>query len=444
MVLTASAHAQAYFSFFQLRELVPQTQSLQPAFIPNNTFTFALPGVNVGASLQADFKLEDLLSKPDGSIDFAIDFDVLLAAAKETNQMNLDVTSHLLHMGLKTKKGGYSLFANVRANVDLQYGRDLMEFLANGNSNRIGETLDFSGTRIQATAYHEIGLGYTRKFLGERLIVGGRVKQVTGLFHGSLREDAQGTITTDALDYSWTIGVQNGTANTAGLDLLINESDYPDNALQDYLVSNENSTLAFDIGAKFKIFDWLKVEGAINDIGTITWKEQPRNYNTEDREVTFSGVQLRGLENSGDVFQDSIESKFNSNETQLTFETTLPTRSYWAATAILGKRNRFTAMAFTRTIFGDTKFSYAGAYNHDVKYFTFGLVGSLRDGSEFNLGANIASDIGPVQLYLAMDNALVLNRPERFSKLDFRFGLNLMFGYKRWKVKSEVVDLDEL
>ena len=267
---------------------------------------------------------------------------------------------------------------------------------------------------------------------------------MTGLFHGSLREDAQGTITTDALDYSWTIGVQNGTANTAGLDLLINESDYPDNALQDYLVSNENSTLAFDIGAKFKIFDWLKVEGAINDIGTITWKEQPRNYNTEDREVTFSGVQLRGLENSGDVFQDSIESKFNSNETQLTFETTLPTRSYWAATAILGKRNRFTAMAFTRTIFGDTKFSYAGAYNHDVKYFTFGLVGSLRDGSEFNLGANIASDIGPVQLYLAMDNALVLNRPERFSKLDFRFGLNLMFGYKRWKVKSEVVDLDEL
>jgi len=444
MVLTASAHAQAYFSFYQLRELVPQTQSLQPAFIPNNTFTLALPGANVGAALQADFQLQDLLSKPDGSIDFTVDFDVLLEAAQDVNQMNLDVSSHLFHLGYKTKKGAYSLFANVRATVDLQYGRELMEFLANGNSNNIGVTMDFSGTRLQANAYHEIGIGYTRKFLGERLIIGGRIKQVTGLFHGSLNENAMGSISTDALDYSWTIGVQNGSANTAGLDLLINNDDYADNTLQNYLTSNENSTIAFDIGAKFKVMDWLEVEASINDIGTIEWTEQPRNYNTEDRSVTFSGVQLRGLENSGDVFKDSIESKFSSNETQLSFETKLPTRAYVSASAYMGKKNRFTAMAFSRSVFGETKFSYAGGYNRTLKYFTVGLLGSLRDGSEFNVGANLASDIGPLQVYLAMDNALVMNKPERYSKLDFRFGLNLMFGYKRWKAKSEVVDLDEL
>ena len=445
MVLTVAASAQGYFSFYQLRDLVPQTQSLQPAFIPKNTLTFSLPGSNVGLALEADFQLQDLLSKPDNSIDFVVDFDVLLDATKATNMVNLDVTSHLMHIGYKTKKGAFSLFANARANVDLMYGRDLMEFLANGNGGRVGETIDFSDTRIMANVFHEIGLGYSRQFLGDRLIVGGRIKQITGIYHASLADGASGTITTDANDFSWTIGVQNGTANTAGLDFFFNEGDYPDGAQQDYITSNDNSSFAFDIGAKFKVFDWLHVEAAVNDIGTIEWKEQARNYNTEDREVTFSGVQLRGIENSGDVFRDSVESRFSSNETQRAFETTLPTRTYLSASAFLGPRNRFTVMAFNRSVFGESNFSYAGAYNHSVKYFTFGLVGSVRgNDSEFNLGANIASDIGPVQLYLAMDNALVLNRPERYSKLDFRFGLNLMFGYKRWKEKSEVVDLDEL
>lgn len=444
MVLAVSAQAQAYFSFYQLRDKVAQTQGMQPAFIPNNTFTVSLPGANVGVGLQADFELQDLLSKPDGSIDFSVDFDVLLEAAKDINQMNLDVTSNLMHIGYKTKKGAFSLFANIRANVDLQYGKDLMEFLANGNSNRIGASLDFSETRLEANSYHEIGIGYARKFLGERLIVGARVKQVTGLFHASLAENAQGSITTDANDFSWTIGVQNGTANTAGLDLILNNDDYADNALQNYLTGNGNTTIAFDLGAKFKVFDWLHVEASVNDIGTLDWSEQTRNYNTEDRTVNFSGVQLRGLENSGDVFRDSLESKFSSDETQRAFSSTLPTRTYISASAFLGPKNRFTVMSFSRNVFGETKFSYAGAYNHILEYFTFGLVGSLRDGSEFNVGANIASDIGPLQVYLAMDNALVMNRPERFSKLDFRFGLNLMFGYKRWKEKSEVVDLDEL
>lgn len=445
MALTVSASAQAYFSYFQLRELVPQTQGLQPAFIPNNSFTAAMPGMNMGLSLDADFKLQDLLSKESGSIDYIIDFDVLLAASTEVNNLNLDVTSNIFHFGIKTRKGAFSLFGNVRANLHLQYDRQLMDFLANGNGNKIGATIDFGGTRIFGNAYHEIGLGYSRQFLGDRLTLGARVKQVTGLFHASLAEGATGTITTAADDYSWQISVQNGTVNTAGLDLILNDQDYPDNALQDYMISNENSSLAFDFGAKLKLTEWLHVEAAVNDIGTITYQENPRNYNTADATVTFSGVQLRGLENSGDVFRDSVESKFTSNETQRTFTTDLTMRTYLAASLFLGQRNRFTMMAFNNHIFDEIDPSYALAYNHSVKKFTFGLLGSYRGThNEFNIGANIASDIGPVQLYLALDNALATNKPEQYSKADIRFGINLMFGYKKWANKGDVIDLDEL
>lgn len=435
LVAAVSASAQSYFSFYQLREFVPQTQSLQPAFIQKNRFTAALPVANIGASFQSDFKLKDLLSKPNGSDELRIDFNTLLKAARpNVNRASLDATVHLLHFGLKTKKGTYSFFANSRASVDLQYGRELMEFLANGNVNYISKTMNISGTRAMANVYHEIGLGYTqKKFLDDRLTVGGRMKWVTGLFHGSLHENARGTITTDARDYSWVIDVKNGTFNTAGLDLLKKKNR---SSLWNYLL-NRNSTVAFDLGVKFKVMDWLEVEASINDLGVINWKERLKNHHIEDNSFTFSGLQLRGLENAGNAFQKELESKFKRTQTQTSFKTTLPVRTFISASAYLGKNNRFTAMASGRTVFGKTRFSYAGAYNRCLKHFTVGVVGSTENGSDFNMGANLTSDIGPVQLYLAMDNALVLNRPERFSKMDFRFGINLMFGYKKKVLKDK-------
>ena len=434
LVTAVSVSAQSYFSFYQLREFVPQTQSLQPAFIQKNMLTVALPGANIGTSFQADFKLQDLLSKPNGSDELRIDFNTLLKAAHpDMNQASLDATVHLLHFGLRTKKGAYSFFANARASVDLQYGKELMDFLANGNANLIGKTMGISGTRAMANVYHEIGLGHSQKLLDDRLTIGGRMKWVTGIFHGSLRENAQATITTNAQNYSWGIDVKNGTFNTAGLDLLTKKGR---GSLGNYLL-NRNFTIAFDLGARFKVMDWLEAEASINDIGAINWKEQLKNHNIEDNSFTFSGLQLRGIENAGNAFQKELESKFNPTQTQNSFRTTLPVRTFIAASAYLGKNNRFTAMASGRTVFGKTRFSYAGAYNRCLEYFTVGVVGSTENGSDFNIGTNLASDIGPVQLYLAMDNALVLNRPERFSKIDFRFGINLMFDYKRdWKTKD--------
>ncbi|MGW8121015.1 DUF5723 family protein [Roseivirga echinicomitans] len=436
-------YAQAYFSYFQLRELVPQAQSLQPAFIPNNTFTFGLP--TAGFLAQSDFRLRDLISKPDGDINFEINFDVLLAASADINRVSTDVTSNLFYAGYKTKNGGFSLFANARATVDLIYGKDFMEFLANGNSNRIGAEINISESRIFANSYHEIGLGHARKLLGERLTVGARVKLITGLFHASTAEGARGTLYTNEIDNSWRVSLKNATINTAGLDLLFNSDDYESNAALSYAMSNQNKTVAFDLGAKFKVSDRLTVEAAMNDIGTIKWKEQVRNYNAMDTTVTISGIQLRGYESSSDSFRDSIQNKFRSNETQRAFSTSLPMRTYLAASLSLSPNDKFTLIAFNNHVFNEIDPSLAVAYNHTVNKFTFGVLGSYRGPqNEFNMGMNIAADIGPIQLYVATDNALVSNRPEQYSKFDLRFGLNLMFGYKKWLAKPEIVDLDAL
>lgn len=446
VALTVSASAQGYYSFFQLRDLVPQTQNLQPTFIPNNSFTFALPAINFGVNVSGDFELRDVLSKPAGSNDYTVDFDVLLEATDASNLLRIDATNNIFHLGFKTKNGGISFFANTRVSVDFQYNDDLIDLLANGNANKIGQEISFDGTRFMANAYHEVGVGYARRFLGERLTVGARVKLVHGLFHGSLKEGATGSILTNATDYSWRVNVANGTLNTAGFDLLFNDDDYPDNELTNYLTWNDNSGVAFDLGASFKVTDKLTVEASVNDIGSINWKEQTINYNTADTSVVFSGVQLRNLENADQVLQDSIESKFRSNETNESFKTTLAKRSYLAVNYMLTEKDRLTLMAYNNHSLGEIDPGYAVSYNRIMNKFTFGLIGIFRGrGAAATIGANLASNIGPVQLYMATDNILIFNKPEEKSKVDLRFGINLMFGYKKWKnTKNEVVDLDEL
>ncbi len=443
LALITNARAQGNFSFYQLREIVPQAQSLQPAFIPNNAFTFGLPGV--GLAFQGDFVLGDLLHKPTGIGDYTIDLDVLLEATNPSNLMNLDVTANLFHLGIRTKLGAFSIFANARAKFDFQYDDDLMEFIANGNANRIGSAISLSDTRIRVNSFHEIGLGYAKTFLGGKLTLGARVKMIQGLFHASTLEGAAGSIATDGTSYDWTVNVQNGTANTAGLDFFLNSDDYEDSELTDYLISNGNTGVAFDFGAKFDPFKWLSVEASVADVGKISWKEQVINYNTADTSVVFSGVQLRGLENSDQVLEDSVAAKFRSNETNVGFETTLSKRTYVSVSYRPGKNDRFTAMAYNNHVFGRFEPSYAVSYNRRAGQFTFGVVGSFRArGNNTNVGFNIATNIGPFQMYLATDNLMVLNKPELRSKADFRFGLNLMFGYKKFKNPNAVVNLDEL
>ena len=199
--------------------------------------------------------------------------------------------------------------------------------------------------------FHEIGIGYVHKFLCKRLTVGTRIKRVTGMFHASIQERAIGTLATDATDFVWTVNLENASANTAGLDYLFNSDNYNVKDFTKYLVNNENSTIAFDIGVKFKVLV-AGAEAAINDIGSINWKEQTRNYNLYDTTVIFRGVELEGIENSNQVLEDSLTNKFRSDETRLAFSSNLPTRVFLTASAYLTPNDKILINLFSEECIG--------------------------------------------------------------------------------------------
>gem|GEM_PF-683265 len=443
-IICSATFAQGYLSFYQLRDIVPQTQNLQPAFIPDNTFSISLIPT-VGVNVQGDWALEDILSRPPGQDELTVDFNVLSAATNASDFLSIDATVNVFHLGYKTKVGAFSLFSNVKSNLDFKYNEDLIDFLANGNGDFVGETIDFSGNSLKYEAFQEIGLGYANTYLNNRLTAGVRMKLVTGMFHASIQEGASATLATDVNDFTWTVNMQNATVNTAGLDYLFNSDDYADGDLTSYLTNNQNSTVAFDLGAKFKIKEWLEVEAAINDIGSITWKEQARNYNIYDTTAVFSGVELRGIEDSDQVFEDSLTAKFRSDETRRAFKSNLPTRIFLTASYYLTANDRFSVTYFKRAALEGMPANMAFSFNHRFEKFVVGVQALYRgSNNEINFGANVGTNFGPVQLFAATDNFLILNKPETYSKADFRVGLNLLFGYKKWKKKDDIVDLDKL
>jgi Family of unknown function (DUF5723) len=444
VVLITNIKAQGGFSFYQLRDVVPQTQSVQPAFIQNNTFTFGLSGAQT--TFQGDFELGDILYKsPSGGGNFSIDFNNLLENTAAVSQLNLDATANVVTIGFKSKWGSFSLFGNVRTKLDFEYDDDIIEFLANGNSNRIGSSLNFENTKISLDTYHEFGLGFARTFLKEKLTLGVRAKMINGIFHVSTEDGAQASIATDATTYDMTFSIRNARVRTAGLNMLFNSDDYDDNALQDYAVSNGNNGFAFDFGAKYDIFDYLSVEFSVLDLGNITWKEEVINYQADDADVTFRGVPLRGIDDIDQVLEDSLLGKFTSEENYTEFKKSMSPRTYLAVSYKPGVNDRFTLMAYNNHVFNEIKPAYSLSYNRSAGKFTFGAITTYRStNSRTNFGFNMAANLGPVQLYMATDNLLVVNQPEKRSIADVRFGLNLMIGYKKWKNPNAVVNLDEL
>ncbi len=428
--------AQEYFSFYQLRDYVPQTQSISPTYIPQNTFTIAIPGSNLGVSLQNGFRIKDLLVENINSGTLEINLDNLLLNVDNTNHLKLNFTAHLFYIGLRKGKNAFSMFINAKTDANIKFSKSFFDFLANGNSMQIGKVINLRDNQFSATAYHELGFGYVRTFLNDKLKVGFNLRVLRGIFHGSTQSNAELTLLTKADTYDWEMTAKNATVNTAGFDLVTNEEKHPNNTLVSYVMGNKNKGFAFDIAASYQLSKKLIIEFSINDIGSITWKENVINYNIEDGGGTFNGLDLKDIDDVEHALEDDLRTIFTTNETQKSFTTTLGVKSYLSASYQLNEKNRFSLASFNNYIFGEFDPTFALAYNRTLKKITFGVLTSFGgDKKTTSIGGNLTVSLGPLQIYSATDN--IIGKIEDAYSTDLRFGINLKMGYNKWKKKRQ-------
>ncbi|ANW95470.1 hypothetical protein AXE80_03885 [Wenyingzhuangia fucanilytica] len=413
-----SVKAQSEVSFFHLGDYVQQSTDVSPVYIPKNSFSFGLP--SIGLAVGNGFASSDLLTPVTGTEKLEYNYkNVYNTLDSDYNQLNQKVTLNILNLAFKRKHGSISFFVNAKQNMGWHMSKNgIVNLLANGINDEV-----LFNDKINTTVYAEGGVGFTQQFLNDKLAVGVRVKYIIGLANGSTEEDGFAKINVND-DLTWTINTQNAIARVSG---------YRDG--EDYEFSTANTGFGFDIGASYEIIPNLVVEAAVNDIGSITWKEKVTEYYLEDvTNLVVDGVDLDTdgdiIEELGDKLADDVGHGEREGES---YKTSLATNTYISASYKLGGIHQFRATMFNDLKNKDNSATIALGYNVALDRTTYGVVGIKNAQGDIDFGLNLATKLGPLQIFLATDNInKVLGAVQDIKQVNLRFGLNFVFGYNKW------------
>lgn len=434
-VFINNTKAQDYLSFYNLGKYVIQTQDLSPILLPKYKVSFGTP-LNAGLNLNSEITINQLLVESGNNL--KVDFDNLNMVAGETNIVTTDIVANIFMLAFKINKGSISFFANAKSSLAWQFSEDFTEIAANG----FGQSFSLSREKIGFTSYSEIGIGYTRTFLDDKLAIGLRLKSLSGIAHSSLDENAQFAVDINNTNFIWTASAVNATLNTSGVSDTENISFF-----------GSNGGFAMDLGLSYELNDKFSFEFSINDLGSINWQDNVTNYNIEDvNGGVYNGFDFEDSGNVQDEIEDALNDVIGTTETNESFKTDISSRMFFSAKYKMSEKNVLRATYFSNNNpYIDTKPSFGLGYNRELNKSTYGIIASAGGiNSGFRFGANLAVQLGFLQLYTAIDDiSNIGGKVQEANTANFRFGMNFLFGYigkskttKIEEIKKEVETLE--
>lgn len=428
LLLATSAMAQQEATLHLMNNVI-QSSRTNPALRPkNNVHVSFIPSFRVGVA-NSGFNYNSLASQveTDESGQKVLDIGKLYRNTKlsDRDYLNLGGSIDVFMLSFRSGKGRFSLNVTEHVQARLGYSNTLFKTIAVGNTP--GETLDFGGYWLRGMHYREIGLGYNRKILDDKLVVGGRIKTLFGMAN----------IHTKKADFSVATGADSVLyALTLQSDMLVQTAGT--NSAQDdainYITNTGNFGMGIDLGATYQYNEKITFSASILDLGFINWKEDVTNYRSAGS-FEFSGTDNDGLLTGGGFevdmtgLTDSIANTFEIVEDSASYRTGLPTKMYLTGYYRLAKNTQASATLYT---------DYIGSFRRS---FTLGITQGLgrwlqaaatysmqaRSYNNLGLGLTVTTGAKGLQLHAITDNVLALTNPGGAKVANVRAGFNLVF-----------------
>ncbi len=420
--LTTTLVGQTSMSFFHLGNATYQNNEFNPAWMPDGKVFVGIPVLS-GVHLHFNNKLSynEIFTKENNQI--TVDIDKVLSKLQKQNMLSFQSKISILHLGAKLPNGlGISLFANERIEADFLYPRDIVDMVWNGNDGFLGEEVKIGQAGLRATHFREIGLGLSYP-VNRQLDVGVRAKFLVGMLDASTPGNMKVNLTTGTSFFELEGELKKAQLRTSGVDIY----DGSEGDLGSHLVMNGNTGFAFDIGAEYKLSRYYSIAGSLLDIGFISWKENIVNETLSDSTFTYSGINLDGVGDIRDALEDSLFSRFETEETNEAYTTWLPLKGYGSWIYHYDSKTDLYASIGARMIHGQLKMLYGGGVTREFgRVFTGSLSAMKMPQQFFNIGGAFTLKGGPVQFYMAADQVINFSAPD-FEAFDFRFGINFIF-----------------
>jgi hypothetical protein len=380
-----------------------------------------------------------------------IDLENLDGKMKKNNYVRSDATVNLAGAGFQLD--AYYLHFNI-SNFTESRGGIPGDFLAVRDGNWDFESgqprdLDLSGLGLKATNYFQIAAGVSTEFV-DGLFVGVRLKYLRGsanissprtnlylLTEGDpIQLEAQ---TNYKIRSSFPMEV---AYDPQGYVSSVNLSNSFSNIFRDFILANNHGG-ALDLGVIYQFDDRLTFAASLIDLGFIRWKSNVNRFEANGS-IDFSGFDLRqyartqGNSDFLEALIDSIGRSFRFETSQKPYFTSLTPKLY--AGAMYQVTEKVNVSALTRTEFFDYRphFALTLAANYSPFPHLHGTLSySIMNNRFDQLGFGIAVGNGPMQFYFVSDHIPVfyvrdsasgLIWPYSAQTMNFRIGMNLIFG----------------
>jgi hypothetical protein len=429
LAATITVSAQQNMVMYQMSTL-PQRQALNPAFMPEQKFSFGIPflsSIDLGF-YNTGFKYTDLIRhSPDDSL--YMDFENVLNNLSDENNIGLNFETQLLAAQYKFGKNYFGFAATEKLNLDFRYNKILIDFILHGNGAFLGEEIHPSFA-LNMNHYREYAFAFGRKFT-DKLSIGTRFKYLSGLQNVQTKA-ADFTLTTNSESFEIT-----GSPN-----LVINSSGFGDDITQtmsfnDYMFTKGNKGFAMDFGASYNANEKLSFSFSLLDIGYINWKNNVTNYtNVDGGNFTYNGIDLNYyIQDSTDIdqsfqnFLDSLTGTLNLDTLHEAYKASLPTQLYMSADLKIAKNSTASFLIYNRLYQKKISTAIAMSFTQKVgKWFEATVNYSLINKHANNVGAGLAFRGNGVQYFIISDNAIGVFLPHKVNTFSFKMGMNLVFG----------------
>jgi len=489
-VLIAGASAQNSQVMYNMN--LPQNHLGNPAFRPSNSLYIGLPVISgINFRMNNNFvNFSDILMKsPTG--DPVISFlksdksiDDFLAKTGDRNYLEPQLTFQLFGLGFSVGKDAYFfLDINERVEGNVVLPGDLLELALKGNEKFVGSKIDLSSLRGDLKYYREIGLGFSKNFT-DKLRVGVKGKLLFGIASLSVDNRSLGITVSDnythKLDADLIVNISAPVkvSVNSGHDIqsIVFDKDRfkTSSGIINFISGKNNMGLGLDIGAEYDISDRLKVSAAITDLGFIKWKKDITNLKAKSQ-FEFSGLNvvdvingIKTFDELGNEMRDTLKNAFTVSDSKVPFTTNLPLAVTFGGSYNLTKSFSLGLLSYSRIISQQFRESLTLSGNLNLGNVLSTSLGYTFENHRYdNLGAGLAIRAGTCQFYVIADRIPLMwnkvkvdsNRkdnqgveytshstiplPEVWDTINFRLGMNLVFGNRITKKADKPMILVE-
>ncbi len=451
MVGAISLRAQSELTLPYMGNLFQNTY-LNPAMRFEHSVSIGLPALS---SVQVQFIHNgfvpySFLKLDNGTL--SVSPDKLVGQLNDKNLLFASANVDLFHLKLRIQNWDFWYGVRQKHEMSFFYPKAMGILLLEGNADYVGQTLDFSPLGLNASIYREHTLGASTE--RGKWTFGGRFSLLHGLTNLHLNPE---TFEVQVNEDMYALGgTSNAVVRTSGLpgDSLTNINfsqfgnfdnmnigsfaDFQDfleeNYTANYLTRFRNPGVALSGAVSYKLDSRTTFSFAFSDLGFITWSDSTKAFSVAGQ-YEFVGLDmlsnvLQGQEFTPDSILSDLANNFSTTEDyDFKYRTWLNPKFYLSATYQLARRTYVGANLYAVV---NRRFYPAftvGVSQGVGRFFNLSLSASMNQRTLTNLGLGLMVKPGPFQIYLMADNLYApIVDPLSFTNINFRFGVNLVFG----------------